>query len=566
MTIIASRLAQHYPKENAGWTVSLTRLQDDEIRDLRKPLLLFFFTVGLVLLIACTNVANLLLARAAARRKEFALRAAIGATRFQLLRQVLTESVLLSLIGGAAGLFLAVWLIDLLIAINPTTLARSDQIKINGTVLWFTFLLSILTGMLFGLAPAIQSSRISLVNDLKETPSAFRSGGPMRLRAVLVISQIALALILLVSAGLLGRTFLRLVTLKPGYDPQNLLAVRMSVPEEYKGKEISAAYGQITNEIKAIPGVVSVGASTAGPEFGAIESIDILPEGTAVPASGVYPQARYYNAGPDYFRTMGIAFRGGRDFTDKDDSAAPQVAIVNESLARQFWPTGSAIGEHLRLVRDKTLLEIVGVVGDVKHLEIGEVTQSEIFFPYSQRPRGFTFFVVRTNIDPANLITPIRSRLSSLDPELFMSSAVPMSQRIGRSLRRPRFNLILIGAFAGTALLLASIGVYGVMSFTVTQQTKEIGIRSALGAKRGDVLILILGRGLVLALIGVGVGAIASLALTRFLSGLLFGVTSADPITFIGVSALLLLVVTAACYLPARRATKIDPLVALHTE
>ncbi len=568
MAAIAGRLAEAYPKENAGWTATVRSLRDEEVGDLREAILIFLVAVGMVLLIACTNVANLLLARSASRRKEFAVRVALGASRFQLLRQLLTESVLLSLLGGSAGLVLAIWLIDLFIAISPRSLPRIEQVRLDAAVLGFTFLLSILTGILFGLAPGLQSSRVNLVDELKDNPGTLRSSGGMRLRALLVVSQVALALMLLIGAGLLGRTFLRLVTLKPGYDPENLLMAQVFVPiEKYKGRDrVTAVYHQVTDEIRAIPGVVSVGATTSGPQFGGAETVDLIAEGEIAPPSGVYPQAAYFNTGPNYFATMGIPVLRGREFTDKDDGSATPVAIVNETLARRFWPNESAVGKRLSLIRAKDTLEIVGVVGDVKRFDLGDVVQPEIFYPYSQRPRWAMFFMVRTNIAPASIIASLPKRVTNIDPELIVSSTSTMDQRIGRSLKRPRFNLILLGIFAGTALLLAAIGVYGVMSFVVSQQTKEIGIRTALGAKHADILKLVIGRGLVLALIGVGVGTLAALGLNRFLSGLLYGVTVSDPLTFVGVSALLLLVVAIACYIPARRAAKVDPLVALRYE
>lgn len=568
MKAIASRLAQQYPEANAGWTVSLTTLHDDQVGDLRKPLLLFVFTVAVVLLIACTNVAMLMLARSESRRREFAVRVALGASRFQLLRQLIIESALLSLIGGAAGLVLAIWLIDLFIAILPRTLPQAEQVKLNGPVLLFTLALSIVTGIVFGLVPGLQSSRVNLVEELKESRGLFRQRGGQRLRATLVISQIALALMLLVMAGLLGQTFIRLTALNPGYDPENLLTAQVSVPiKKYQGRErVAALYGQITSEIGNIPGVVSVGATTSGPHFGGSESIDMLAEGAAPPPSGVYPQAFYFNTGPNYFRTMGIPLVEGRDFTDRDDGAAPPIAIINQTLARRLWPSQSAIGKRLTDVREHAGLEIVGVAGDVKRFGLGEEVRPEVYFPYSQRPRWAMFFLVRTSSEAGGMTTALKQRISSIDPELIVSNTSTMEQRVGRALKQPRFNLMLLGIFAGTALTLAGIGVYGVMSFLVAQQTKEIGIRTALGAKSRDIFKLVIGHGMILAMIGIGIGAVSALAATRFLAGLLYGVTGADPVTFVCVGALLSLVVLLACYFPARRALKVDPLVALRSE
>ena len=568
MKAIASRLAQQYPKENAGWTVSLKTLYDEEVGDLRKPFVLFAFTVGVVLLIACTNVATLMLARSESRRREFALRAALGASRIRLLRQLLTESVLLSLVGGAAGLVLAFWLIDLFIAILPRNLPQPEHIKLDNTVLAFTFALSIIAGVIFGLVPGLQSSRFNLVEDLKEGRGIFHRGGGLRLRGTLVVSQIALALMLLFMAGLLGQTFFRLITVRPGYNPENVLMAQVFVPiEKYKGRErVTAVYSQIANEIRGIPGVISAGQTTSGPNFGGSESVDLLAEGASPPASGIYPQAAYFNTGPNYFRTMEIPLLEGRDFNEKDNGAEPPVAIINEALARHFWPNQSAVGKRLVDVKGKESIEVVGVAGDVKRFGLGEQIRPEIYFPYTQRPRWATFFMVRTTADPGAVFATLKKRVLNVDPELIVSGTSTMEQRIGKALREPRFNLILLGMFAGTALMLAAIGVYGVMSFVVAQQTKEIGIRTALGAKRRDILKLIVGRGMILALIGTGIGAVSTVATTRFLTGLLFGVTPADPFTFVFVAVLLSFVVALACYFPARRALKVDPLVALRSE
>jgi putative ABC transport system permease protein len=510
----------------------------------------------------------LMLARAESRRKEFALRVALGAGRFQLLRQLMTESALLSLAGGAAGLMLAVWLIDLFIAILPGSVPQAEHVKLNGPVLIFTLALSIITGILFGLAPGLQSSNINLVEELKEGRGLFRQRGGQRLRAALVISQVALALVLLVMAGLLGQTFIRLIALKPGYDPENVLTAQVSVPlQKYKGRErVAALYGQITNEIKTIPGVVSVGATTSGPHFGGSESIDVLAEGAQPPPSGVYPQAAYFNTGPNYFHTMGIPLVEGRDFTNSDDAAASPVAIINQTLALRLWPGQTALGKRLIDIRERAVLDVVGIAGDVKRFGLGEEVRPEVYFPYSQRPRWAIFFLLRTGADSGAVAAALKQRISSTDPELIVSGISTMDQRIGRALKRPRFNLVLLGIFAGTALMLAGIGVYGVMSFLVARQTKEIGIRTALGAKRRDIFKLVVGRGMILAVVGILIGAGSALATTRLLSGLLYGVSGADPLTFVLVAIVLALVVLLACYFPARRALRVDPLVALRSE
>jgi len=568
MTAIASRLAQEYPAENGGWTVKVNSLQREEVGDLRTSILLFLGAVGIVLLIACINVSNLFLARALARRKEFAIRVALGAGRFQLLRQLLIESVLLSLVGGAAGLLLAIWLKDLFIAISPTVLPHAQDIRIDGTVLGFTFVLALGTGILFGLIPGLQSSAVNLVSELKDAPGLFQATSALRLRSVLVVSQVALAVALLIGAGLLGQTLLRLLKHDPGFSTENLLAASVFPPmDKYKTRQqVVSLYDQIDEEIKSMPGVESVGYVSAGPQFGGFETTDLLPEGEAPARAGDYPQAVYFNTSRNYFSTMGIPLLRGRDFSPSDNAAAPQVAIINQTMAQRFWPGQNALGKRLTRVRDKSAVEIIGIVGDIERYGLGENIQPEIYFPYSQDARWATFFVVRTSTAASTFREAFKSRLANIDSEVRLSRTSSMDDLITSSLKQPRFNLVLVGIFATTALLLAAVGIYGVMSYLVEQQTREIGIRSALGAKRSHIFKLVIGHGVGMALIGIVLGIVASLGLTRFLAGLLYGVTALDPMTFIGISMLLLIVAVLACYVPASRATKVDPLVALRSE
>jgi putative ABC transport system permease protein len=568
MTAIASRLAQEYPAENGGWTIKVNSLQREEVGDLRTSILLFLGAVGMVLLIACINVSNLFLARAMARRKEFAICIALGARRFQLVRRLLIESVLLSLIGGAAGLLLSVWLKDLFIAISPTAFSHTEDIRIDGTVLGFTFLLAVGTGILFGLIPGLQSSAVNLVSELKDASAMSSSRRALRLRSILVVSQVALAVTLLIGAGLLGQTLLRLLKHDPGFTTENLVAASVFPPiDKYKTRQqVVSLYEQIAADIKPMPGVQSVGFVSAGPQFGGFETTDVLPEGEAATGAGDYPQAVYFNTSPNYFATMGIPLLRGRDFSSADNPSAPPVAIINQTMAHRFWPNQSAVGKRVRLVRQKTEVEIVGIVGDIKRYGLDENVQPEIYFPYSQQARWATYFVVRTDMTPGTFKDALQSRLASIDSEIRLSRTSSMEDLIRSALKRPRFNLILVAIFATTALLLAAVGIYGVMSYLVEQQTREIGIRSALGAKRSHILKLVIGRGVGMAFIGIGLGLMASFGLTRFLAGLLYGISAVDPLTFIGISVLLLIVSVLACYIPARRATKVDPLVALRYE
>jgi putative ABC transport system permease protein len=565
MRAIASRLAQEYTAENGGWTIKVNSLQREEVGDLRASVLLFFGAVGMVLLIACINVSNLFLARAMGRRKEFAIRVALGAARFQVARQLLIESVLVSLIGGAAGLILAIWLMDLFIAISPTALSHAQDIKIDGTVLGFTFLLAVVTGILFGLIPGLQSSTVNLVSELKDAPSTSRSMRALRLRSLLVISQVALAVTLLIGAGLLGQTFLRLLKHDPGFTTENLVAASVFPPmDKYKTRQqVVSLYEQIAADTKAMPGVESVGFVSAGPQFGGFETTDVLPEGEAAAGAGDYPQAVYFNASPNYFATLGVPLLRGRDFSSADNPAAPQVAIINQTMAQRFWPNQSAIGKRLTLVRQQSAVEIVGIVGDIERYGLDENVQPEIYFPYSQQARWATYFVVRSNTAAGTFREIFQSRLANIDSEIRLSRTSSMDNLIASSLKRPRFNLVLVAIFATTALLLAAVGIYGVMSYLVEQQTREIGIRSALGAKRSHILRLVIGHGVGMAFIGIVLGLVASFGFTRFLASLLYSVRPVDPITFIGTSILLLIVSALACYIPARRATKVDPLEAL---
>lgn len=563
MTAIAGQLAETYPKEDKEWGVTMRSLYVGEVGSVRPALLTFFGAVAFVLLIACANIANLQLARAAKRRKELAIRTALGASRFQLIRQLLVENVVLAISGGCCGLILASWAIDLFVALTPRGVPRLQQVRIDGKVLAFTLLVTLTTGILYGLAPAVQSSRINLTESLKEAQK-FSGRGGLGLQNLLVICQIALALILLVGAGLLSRSFLRLTTLDPGFNPKNLLTVQMFPPaSKYKsGSQVAEFYLKAIQELKLIPGVTSVGASSAGPQFGGWEPVEILLGGVASPA-GEYPQVRYYDVGPDYFKTMEIPIRKGREFTDTDNQNAPPVAMINETLARRYWPNEDPTGKRLNLARRNKSMEIIGVVGDVQRFDADSKIEPEIYWPYLQEPRWATYFVLRTDSDATGAAFAIRKQVIGLDKDVFVSSVRPMDRLISSSLQDPRFNVLVIGIFAFLALLLASVGLYAVVSYSVVQRTREIGIRIALGAERRDIINLIIKRGIFLAMIGLSIGLVCSLVLTRFISSLLFGISPTDSAALLGVTLLLLSVAVIASYIPARRATRIDPIAAL---
>jgi putative ABC transport system permease protein len=569
MDTIAQRLADQYPTENAGWRISVKRLKDQEVAAIRPALLVFLGATSLVLLIACANIANLMLARATARRKEFAIRVSLGANRFRVLRQLLTESVVLALLGGAAGLLLAYWLVDLFVAISPNVLPGTVKVKVDATVLVFTFVLSALTGLVFGLAPALQSLKLNLVTELKDGVKASGPKHRFRLREILVVMQVALALTLLIGAGLLSKSFLSLTRMQPGFNPENLLTVWLALPmDKYKEKSQVAAFYQQTREtLKSIPGVESVGAVSAGPQFGGFEPIEWMPEGRPPSAQGEYPQARYYDASPDYFHTMQIPLLSGREFTDQDNASAPHVAVINETMARRYWPEGSPLGQHVILPRLKESLEIVGVAGDIKRFDLeAQVVEPEIFWPNLQHTRWASYFILRTNQDPGAFLPAVRSRVAEIDKEVQVLSGSTMDSLITSALKGPRFNMVLLLIFASTALILASVGLYGVISYSVSQRTREMGIRLALGAQPRKVVQTVMRETLTLVMVGVVLGLFAARLAAQVLTTLLFGVRATDPITFVLVTVLVVAVAALAGYIPASRASRVDPLIALRYE
>jgi putative ABC transport system permease protein len=567
MEAISRQLEQEYPRANTGWSVRLIPQHETMVGDIQRTLLILLGAVGFVLLIACANVANLSLARGAARRKEIAIRVALGATRLRLIKQHLTESILLALIGGGLGVLLALWSVSLLVTSLPDTMPRAREIDIDWRVLGFTCLVSILTGILFGLAPALQGSKPELNEALKEGGGKATGGhGHNRLRGLLVISEVALSLVLLAGAGLLIKSFWRLQQVRPGFNYENALAIRLSLSNyKYPEKRQQVAfYQQALSRLETLPGVTSAGASTLLPlsGYGSRQGFSI--EGRAPSSPGKFLEAHDRSISPGYFRTAGIPLLRGRAFTEGDGVDSAPVVIINETMANRFWPGEDALGK--RIIAGRTTREIVGIVGDVRHRRLDGDLTAEMYVPYPQNPYPDLGFVVRTGADQMSLAAAARNELRKIDLDQPITEITTLAQLRSRSVAQPRFNTMLLGLFAAIALALAAVGVYGVISYSVAQRTHEIGIRVALGARAGDVLRFVVGQGMTLVLIGIAVGLAASFALTRLMEGLLFGVRPTDPLTFIVIALLLSFVALLACWVPARRATKVDPMVALRCE
>jgi putative ABC transport system permease protein len=567
MSAIAARLSQQYPDSNAGWGVSLFRMQEYESRDIKQALLVLLGAVALVLLIACANVANLLLARATARAREIAIRTALGASRWRVIRQLLTESILLALVGGGLGLLLAVWGMDLLLALAPEDLPRVKNGALDARVLGFTILITLLTGIVFGLVPALQSSRPNLNETLKEGGRG-TTGGHHRVRGALVVTEVALAMMLLIGAGLLIRSFYRLQQVDPGFNPKNALAVTVSLPaKKYAEEEQQAAFfTQLIEKVSGLPGVVAVGATQSLPIQGDyVLGFNI--QGRPPDAPGEEPSTNYYAVSPDYFKAMGIPLLRGRLFTERDKKDTPRVAIINETMAKKFFPGEDPIGKGINVTNGpERFREIVGIVADVKQYGLDRPTTAQTYEPYLQTPFSGMTLIVRTEGNPTALNAGVRGQVLSIDKDQPVSRSRTLEEVIAESVAKQRFAMMLLGIFAVVALILAAVGLYGVMSYSVTQRTHEIGIRMALGAQQKDVLKLVVGQGMILALIGVGVGLLASLALTSVMRTLLFGITATDPLTFLAIPLLLAVVALAASLMPARRAMKVDPMIALRYE
>ena len=571
MNLISSQLQQQYPETNAQKGVNIVPLRKQVVGNVESYLYLLFAAVGFVLMIACANVAGLLLARVTARHKEVAVRIALGASRWRIIRQLLTESIILSALSGLLGLVFAYVGIKLLVTLTPPDVPRLHEIGLHIPVFFWTLVISILTGVLFGLAPALQASRPDLNESLKKTgrnQGGFQGGG---LRNPLIVSEVALALLLSVGAGLMIKSFIRLQQVSPGFEVDKLLTMSIALPrQKYREpQQANVFFDQLAEQIKTVPGVKSVGGIDPLPFSNSNSTTGFLVEGAPVVPLAERPDVGRRTVTPTYFETMGIPVLKGRSFTAQDRDDTPDVIIVNEALASRYWPNQDVVGKRLGVEDDASKQEwrqIVGVVGNVKHQALEAEAKPEVYFPNQQSPKNFMSVVVRTSSDPASMISAIRSQISTIDKDQPVFDIMTMDQRLAKSVASSRFVMLLLGSFSVLALGLAAVGLYGAMAYLVTQRTQEIGLRMALGAQRSDVFKLIVGKGMRLVIIGMAIGLVASLALTRVMGSLLFEVTPTDALTFVIVSVVLLTVALLACYIPARRATNVDPLISLRSE
>jgi len=562
ITTIARQLEQAWPQSNPGWGAAVVPLAEQRSSKVRRALFVLQGAVGFVLLITCVNLANLLLARVTTRAKELAVRSALGSDQLRLIRLFLSESVWLAVLGGLGGLLLASWCVALLPALAPRELTTLGEVRLDGQVLGFTLLLSLLTLFFFSLAPMWQVSRTSLSEVLKDTPSAPRGNG---LRSLLVVAEVALTLALLTGAGLMLRSMLYLYSVPLGFEAENLLMMQVSLPRSVPTQKVVSIYQQLPAQIEALPGVQSAALTSSVPLSGYLnfrKSFTVA--GQPAPAPNDQPVVGLRFISPNYFRTMSIPMVAGRSFTEADTATARHVAIVNEAFVRLYLSGLAPLGQ--KLLEGEMTDEIVGVVSDFKYESLQTEAKPEIYVPHAQNGFGGMALVVRTRVQPETLTAAVQRAVWPVEKNVVLSRVMTMTELLADVTARPRFLLWLLSVFALVALLLTGVGVYGVLAYTVAQSTREIGIRMALGAEARDMLKLVLGQGMVLALLGVGIGLLGALALTRLLKTLLFGVSATDPLTFAGVAALLCVVALLACWIPARRATKVDPMIALRHE
>ena len=566
---IAKRLSEQYPSSNARQSMTAESLHRVVVGDLRPALLVLLGAVAFVLLICCVNVANLLLGRGAARQREIAVRAALGAGRGRLIRQLLTESILLALVGGALGLLIAYIGVRGLLAATPRNVPLIEQVRIDGMVLGFNGLISLLTGLLFGLVPAWQVSRADLHGTLKEGSRGSAGSAQHRMRNVLVVAEIALSMILLAGAGLMLRSFFRVLAADPGFNPEGVLTANVSVPQTKYNEpaKVRMFIDQVIDKAKALPGVQYAGSTL--PLLGGWQTAFSV-EGRPEPPPGQLPSTDINRVSPDYFRAMGVRLLSGRFFSEQDHGDALLVCIIDETFAKTFWPGENPIGRKIKLGGSRNPearpLEIVGVVAHVKNYGVDQTSRVETYLPYKQSPFASFTLLVRTTGDPGALTSAVRQAVRSTDPEVPIFNVRTMESLVSDSVAQRRLAAVLLSVFAGLALVLAAVGIYGVMSYAVTQRTQEIGIRMALGAKHADIVKMVVRQGMVLAVIGVVVGLGLALGLAQLIERLLFQVSASDPPTFSVVPLILAAVALLACYIPARRATRVDPMIALRYE
>jgi putative ABC transport system permease protein len=569
MNAVGLRLAAQYPEENVGRSATIDPLDRTITWNTRTTLLTLLGAVSFTLLIACANVANLLLGQAASRRKEMAVRAALGAGRLRLVRQMLTESLTLSLLGGLAGLLLAKWGVGVLVSLSPSSLPRAEEAGLDLRVLGFALLVSTLTGLAFGLVPALQASKVELTDALKSVRSS-GDGRRSLARGALVAAEVALSLVLLVGAGLLVKSFVRLTEVELGFDPTHVVAADISLPYRYNTQEKRTEfYRQLLTRVEALPGVSSAAVSQSVPLSGEEHGAQFMVVGRAPAPDGSDRHGSiYHRVSEGYFKTLGVRLLRGRNLNERDTAGAPGVALINESLARRVFPGEDPLGKQITLAGDDKPRprEIVGVVSDTRYVTPDVEPYSEIYVSYLAEPWFHMSLVVRATGDPAALVNGMREEVTALDKDVPLANVKEMEQYVHDSLSPQRFSALLLTLFAVAALGLAALGVYGVISNSVARRTHEIGIRIALGARRGDVLKFVVGQGMRPVLLGLGVGLAGAFALTRLMESLLYGVSAFDPSVFAGVSLLLAATALVACYLPARRATQVDPMSALRHE